>query len=445
MLEAAYHQVVEAGRPLGEYAAGVEHDPARLEAVRRRLDLLFRLKRKYGPGLADVMETGRRVRAELDELDASSLDLDALGRRVAGARKELADAAGSWAAAGRRRRRGSRSAWRRSSPSSGCRAPCSSSGWEPLDEPGRGGRRGRGVPGVAEPRLRARPWPGSPAGASCPGSCWRSSPSWPSVDRVPIARLRRDRRRHRRHGGRPPWRASSREVAERHQVFVITHLPQLACRGPAPPAGGEGAGDGMHGHAGARAGRRGPGREIARMLGGDPESSASRDHARELLAGVVMGRPGLAAPPESAHQAHAELHAGRGRHGARPHPTASAGPGRPAPGAYRSPPPGQRHRGVAQADAHLVEGHSGLMLQVRRVHRRQPGRLLPDQLVLVLALVEVPQVDGQGQAPPRATAARAHAGSCPASSAPPDARRAAGTPLRGARRGARGWWRRWTP
>ena len=63
-LDDAYHLVAEVGRVLGDYAASVEHDPERLEEVRRRLDGIFRLKRKYGPELADVLPTAQRVRAE---------------------------------------------------------------------------------------------------------------------------------------------------------------------------------------------------------------------------------------------------------------------------------------------------------------------------------------------------------------------------------------------
>jgi DNA repair protein RecN (Recombination protein N) len=74
-----------------------------------------------------------------------------------------------------------------------------------------------------------------------------------------------------------------RRVAAHHQVFAISHLPQIAAR--------------AHHHIlvakGARGGvttadvsvLEGDERisEIARMLGGDPESDVSRAHARELL------------------------------------------------------------------------------------------------------------------------------------------------------------------
>ena len=74
-----------------------------------------------------------------------------------------------------------------------------------------------------------------------------------------------------------------RRVASYHQVFAITHLPQIAAR--------------AHHHIQVSKGARGgvttadvavlDGElrvtEIARMLGGDPESDVSRAHARELL------------------------------------------------------------------------------------------------------------------------------------------------------------------
>src|SRR5438128_12385142 len=82
-----------------------------------------------------------------------------------------------------------------------------------------------------------------------------------------------------------------RRVAKEHQVFAISHLPQIAAR--------------AHHHIvvakGARAGvttadirvLEGDARviEIARMLGGDPESDVSQAHARELLASAAVPEP----------------------------------------------------------------------------------------------------------------------------------------------------------
>ena len=75
-----------------------------------------------------------------------------------------------------------------------------------------------------------------------------------------------------------------RDVAMHHQVFAITHLPQIAARAhhhivvQKAPKGGVTTSDVRIVADEARVD------EIARMLGGDAESETSREHARELLA-----------------------------------------------------------------------------------------------------------------------------------------------------------------
>ena len=82
-----------------------------------------------------------------------------------------------------------------------------------------------------------------------------------------------------------------RRVAEHHQLFAISHLPQLAAR--------------AHHHIRVAKGARGGVttadvrvldgdervHEVARMLGGDPESDVSRAHARELLETAAATAP----------------------------------------------------------------------------------------------------------------------------------------------------------
>ena len=53
---------------LRRYAEHIEASPERLHQVEDRLSLLDRLKRKYGPTLADVVATRDRLRAEADDL-----------------------------------------------------------------------------------------------------------------------------------------------------------------------------------------------------------------------------------------------------------------------------------------------------------------------------------------------------------------------------------------
>lgn len=61
-----------------DYAERVELDPHRLETVEERLELLRRLKRKYGPTLSDVLAHAERIGAELAQLETAEHDIDAL-------------------------------------------------------------------------------------------------------------------------------------------------------------------------------------------------------------------------------------------------------------------------------------------------------------------------------------------------------------------------------
>ena len=64
----------EAGDVAGELrlrGERLEEDPERLEAVRRRLQLFVDLRRKYGPGLDDVLEFERAGRAQLADLESA--------------------------------------------------------------------------------------------------------------------------------------------------------------------------------------------------------------------------------------------------------------------------------------------------------------------------------------------------------------------------------------
>ncbi len=74
-----------------------------------------------------------------------------------------------------------------------------------------------------------------------------------------------------------------RRVADHHQVFVITHLAQIACRADhhVRVEKVERAGVTATTVTALRDDDRV--RELARMLGGDPESATSLEHARELL------------------------------------------------------------------------------------------------------------------------------------------------------------------
>src|SRR5205814_1339419 len=71
---------------LRKYADGIEASPARLQQAEERLALLERLKRKYGPTLADVVARRDALRRELTDLGRGGERIDELERELAGAR-----------------------------------------------------------------------------------------------------------------------------------------------------------------------------------------------------------------------------------------------------------------------------------------------------------------------------------------------------------------------
>src|SRR6185503_5089099 len=66
LFDAGFYALDELARAVSDYANGVDLDPERLASVRRRREVLYTLIKKYGPALEDVIEMGRKSRAELD-------------------------------------------------------------------------------------------------------------------------------------------------------------------------------------------------------------------------------------------------------------------------------------------------------------------------------------------------------------------------------------------
>ncbi|NUP57461.1 MAG: AAA family ATPase, partial [Gemmatimonadaceae bacterium] len=93
LYDTAYYNLEALARELAEYESSVELDPARLDEVRRRRDLLFKLTKKYGATLADVLEAGRQARGELDLVESGDLDLRTLVERERSAEQMLQERA----------------------------------------------------------------------------------------------------------------------------------------------------------------------------------------------------------------------------------------------------------------------------------------------------------------------------------------------------------------
>jgi DNA repair protein RecN (Recombination protein N) len=72
---------------LRSYAAGIDASPARLQEVEDRLAVLERLKKKYGPTLAEVIAKGEELSRDLEDVDNASDRITQIDRALNRARE----------------------------------------------------------------------------------------------------------------------------------------------------------------------------------------------------------------------------------------------------------------------------------------------------------------------------------------------------------------------
>ncbi|MFO0705569.1 MAG: DNA repair protein RecN [Nitrospira sp.] len=79
----------EVAGQLRDYVERVETDPMRLAAVEDRLGLIQKLKKKYGGTFAEVLASHQRIASELEQLDRSDEQLGVLETRIREQRQDL--------------------------------------------------------------------------------------------------------------------------------------------------------------------------------------------------------------------------------------------------------------------------------------------------------------------------------------------------------------------
>ena len=92
-LDSARITVEDAGATLRDYAGGVQASPERLAEIEDRLAILDRLKRKYGPTLADAIAFGQEVSRKISEMQNKDEVLGQLRKELAAAGQEYLVAA----------------------------------------------------------------------------------------------------------------------------------------------------------------------------------------------------------------------------------------------------------------------------------------------------------------------------------------------------------------
>ncbi|MFQ5890435.1 MAG: DNA repair protein RecN [Gemmatimonadota bacterium] len=287
--ETALRALEELGRRLGAYRESVDHEPRRLEAIRERLDLLFRLKSKYRGTLEEVIAAGRSAREALAALDSSETEIRALEKKESVARAAFLELAARLTAA--RQRAAARLGKEVAGvlPELGMVAGRFRVELEPLAEPGAAGAERVEFRIALNPGFEPAPLARVASGGELSRVMLAIKTVLAAVDRVPClvfdeidAGV----------GGEVAHRVAERlhSVAERHQVFVITHLPQIASRAREHLRVEKVERGGRVSARVARLAAAERVEEVARLLGGDPGSGVSRRHAEELLAtGATAG------------------------------------------------------------------------------------------------------------------------------------------------------------
>lgn len=91
-IAASSYELDDITRQLNQYLHNIPSDPLRLEELEARIDLLQKLKRKYGgpqTELAEVIKFGENAEQELAELESMDQRLAEAGRKLAAMEKEL--------------------------------------------------------------------------------------------------------------------------------------------------------------------------------------------------------------------------------------------------------------------------------------------------------------------------------------------------------------------
>ena len=93
-LDALMHQVDELARALRSYRDGIEYSPERLHELEERLDLINRLKRKYGSTIGEILAFGERASQELEKLCHREERAEGLKAREMDLRRQVGRLAG---------------------------------------------------------------------------------------------------------------------------------------------------------------------------------------------------------------------------------------------------------------------------------------------------------------------------------------------------------------
>ena len=281
-LRALQAEVSDAAGELRETSETLDDDPERLAAVQARRQQLRDLCRKYGETLTDVLAFATETRARLDELESHEVRVAALEQERAGAEKAARAAAGAIARARRAaapKLASEIEARLRELALPSARIDVAVGGEDPGDDVSLLFAANKGEPllpltkvasggELARTMLAAR-------------LVLTAGPPTLVFDEVDAGI-----------GGSAAVAVgkSLAALASSHQVFVVTHLPQVAAYADAHVAVTKREVKGRTVASAAALDDAARVVELSRMLSGQPTSATARDHAEELLSTAARDR-----------------------------------------------------------------------------------------------------------------------------------------------------------
>jgi DNA repair protein RecN (Recombination protein N) len=289
--DSAYYQLQELSRDLANYADAIEADPSRLATIERRRDLIHDIARKYGGSVERALEQCESARAELALLDGADQRAGDLAQRVATARTELTDAAVRLTV---RRRQAARLLEREVEamlPSIGLPDGRFLVTLQALPEVSSDGAESVEFAVALNVGYAERPLARVASGGELSRVMLAIKTILARLDRVPTLVFDEVDVGI---GGTVAMQVGEalRRVAQHHQVFVITHLAQIAARAHHHIVVRKDARSGVTTADVAVVSEDARVREVARMLGGDPDSEVGRAHASELLTAAAVSPAG---------------------------------------------------------------------------------------------------------------------------------------------------------
>ena len=288
MVEEAYISLQEASYELRDYGESVEFSPARLDQLQSRMDVIYRLCKKYGATLDDVLAHQEKVERELSEIENYDEDIAALEKEIAVLEKELGKKAAALTELRRAAAKDLSSAIEEQLFALGMPKAQLAIRVEPAADYGPRGRDEVAMffsanPGEAEKPLQRVASGGELSRIALAIKTVASSrdSSVPSMvfDEIDTGI-----------GGRTAQMVAERIalVAQYKQVLCITHLPQIACMADAHLYISKRTEEGTTATQIRPLSERERISEIARMASGADMTTASLDNAREMVSHAKM-------------------------------------------------------------------------------------------------------------------------------------------------------------